>query len=48
MDEVCSMQPKNMDSKYLSIVGSVYQLRENNIDIVLPLIKSIQINNLTP
>jgi hypothetical protein len=35
MDEVRSMQPEDMDSKYLSIVGSVYQLHENRIEIVL-------------
>lgn len=35
MDEVRSMQPEDMDSEYLSIVRSVYQLQENNIEIVL-------------
>jgi len=38
VDEVCSMQPKDMDSKYLTVVRSVYQLHENNIETVLPLI----------
>jgi hypothetical protein len=37
MDEIRSVQPEDMDSEYLSIIGSVYQLRENNIDIVLSL-----------
>ena len=29
MDEICSVQPKNMHSKYLSVVRSVYQLQES-------------------
>ena len=29
MDKVCSMQPKDVHSKNLSIVRSVYQLDEN-------------------
>lgn len=31
MDKICGVQAKNMNSKYLSIVGSIYQLDEEKI-----------------